>query len=207
MSRLITEIRPVTRSKYKIYLDEEFAFVLYRSELLRYKLKENHMLPEEMYEKILQETLAERARNMMVRLLAESEKSTLQVRERLKKNGIPEEVIEETVKIGTQTGLLSDRRFAEAYYLSYKDRKSLRFIRIDLKEKGIEESVINEVLLDADAKDQVRVIQSYLLKKNDFSKALSFEEEQKLTAYAARKGFSFDDIRSAITQLQEERSI
>ena len=100
MSRLITEIRPVTRSKYKIYLDEEFAFVLYRSELLHYKLEEDHMLSDETYEKILQETLAERARNTMVRLLGESEKSTLQVRERLKKNGIPDEIIEEIIKIG-----------------------------------------------------------------------------------------------------------
>ena len=88
-----------------------------------------------------------------------------------------------------------------------EDIKDLFKTEYDIMVNNFKESVINKVLLDADAKDQVRVIQSYLLKKNDFSKALSFEEEQKLTAYAARKGFSFDDIRSAITQLQEERSI
>ena len=34
----VTKIEPVTKSKYKIYLDGQFAFVLYKGELSRYHI-------------------------------------------------------------------------------------------------------------------------------------------------------------------------
>ncbi len=37
----VTKIEPVTKSKYKIYLDGQFAFVLYKGELSRYQIEED----------------------------------------------------------------------------------------------------------------------------------------------------------------------
>ena len=40
----VTKIEPVTKSKYKIYLDGQFAFVLYKGELSRYHIEEEGSL-------------------------------------------------------------------------------------------------------------------------------------------------------------------
>ena len=37
----IVEIVPVTKTKYRVVTDEQLAFMLYKGELSRYRLKEN----------------------------------------------------------------------------------------------------------------------------------------------------------------------
>ena len=44
---IVTKIEPITKSKFKIELDGEFAFVLYKSELSHYSVKETEELSEE----------------------------------------------------------------------------------------------------------------------------------------------------------------
>ena len=42
----IVEIVPVTKTKYRVVTDEQLAFMLYKGELSRYRLKENGELSE-----------------------------------------------------------------------------------------------------------------------------------------------------------------
>ena len=48
----ITEIVPVTKAKYRVVTDEQLAFMLYKGELSRYRLKENGELPAETFQEI-----------------------------------------------------------------------------------------------------------------------------------------------------------
>ena len=38
---IVTNIEAVAKNKYKVYLDERFAFVLYKGELSRYRVAVN----------------------------------------------------------------------------------------------------------------------------------------------------------------------
>ena len=49
------EAVPNSKNKYKIYVDEQFAFVLYKGELSRYKIKEDVEVSQELIEEIKNE--------------------------------------------------------------------------------------------------------------------------------------------------------
>ena len=47
----ITRIEPVTKTKYRVSVDEQFAFVVYKGELSRFHLKEECELTEDTYQR------------------------------------------------------------------------------------------------------------------------------------------------------------
>ena len=51
----IVEIVPVTKTKYRVVTDEQLAFMLYKGELSRYRLKENGELSAEIFQEIFRE--------------------------------------------------------------------------------------------------------------------------------------------------------
>ena len=53
----VTKIEPVTKTKFKVYLDEQFAFVLYKGELSRYRIQEESELSQETVNEIKNEVL------------------------------------------------------------------------------------------------------------------------------------------------------
>ena len=44
---VVTKVEMLTKIKYKVYLDEEFAFVLYKGELSHYRIVEGNLLEED----------------------------------------------------------------------------------------------------------------------------------------------------------------
>ena len=57
----VTRIEELSRSRCKIYLEDSFAFVLYKGELRLYGVREQEELSEESYREIMQEVLPKRA--------------------------------------------------------------------------------------------------------------------------------------------------
>ena len=44
---VVTEIAEATKAKYKIFIDNEFAFVLYKGELRTYKIRQGEEITED----------------------------------------------------------------------------------------------------------------------------------------------------------------
>jgi len=59
---IVTKIEPCTKTKFKIYLDETFAFVLYKGEVSRFCIKIGEELSPETEQKIRQEVILKRAK-------------------------------------------------------------------------------------------------------------------------------------------------
>ena len=54
---IITNIEAVTKAKSRVYIDEQLAFVLYKGELYRYKIKKEEEISDETYREIIDEVL------------------------------------------------------------------------------------------------------------------------------------------------------
>ena len=65
----VTRIEELSRSRCKIYLEDSFAFVLYKGELRLYGVREQEELSEESYREIMQEVLPKRATLRCMNLL------------------------------------------------------------------------------------------------------------------------------------------
>ena len=59
-------------AKLKIYIDNEFAFVLYKGELKTYHICENKVISDSVYDSIMHELLPKRAKLRCMNLLKSS---------------------------------------------------------------------------------------------------------------------------------------
>ena len=56
---IVTKVEPVTKARFKVYLNEQFAFVLYKGELSRYKIQEECEVTQELVDQIKNEVSQE----------------------------------------------------------------------------------------------------------------------------------------------------
>ena len=93
----VTQIVEISKTRSKIYIEQEFAFVLYKGELRLYHVREGEELSEENYFKIMEEVLPKRAKLRAMNLLKDREYTTAQLRTKLRQGFYPENIIEEAL--------------------------------------------------------------------------------------------------------------
>lgn len=57
----VTKIEPLSKTRYKVYLDGQFAFTLYKGELSRYHIAEESVSEDDIYDS-LQQIITKRAK-------------------------------------------------------------------------------------------------------------------------------------------------
>lgn len=196
---IVTAIESVTSSKYKVYLDDEFAFVLYKGELSRYKVKVDLELSDEVYKKIKKEVIIKRARKRVLYLLQQMARTEQQVRDKLKQNFYTEDVIEDAITYAKQFGYIDDAAYTMNYIHYYKERKSRRELYAVLQTKGISREMLDICMEEVyEVDDERKAIESCIRKKGYCVENLTDEKKQKLYGYLARKGFKYQDISQVI---------
>ena len=93
----VTEIMELSKSRSKVYIDQEFAFVLYKGELRLYKLREGQEISEVTYQTIMNEVLPKRAKLRAMNLLQSRDYTTAKLRQKLKQGLYPDAVIEQAL--------------------------------------------------------------------------------------------------------------
>lgn len=201
----ITKIETLTKTKFKVFLDGEFAFVLYKGELSRYKIKEDGELSEETYRIIVDEVLTKRAKLRAMHLLEAMDRTESGLRDKLKDNGYPEEAIDRAIDYVKSFGYINDERYAYNFINNRKESKSRREIYALLLRKGIDKDIMDnafaEVYEDADDKEAIR---SLIRKRRVDVNNCTSEELNKLYGYLGRKGFTYGDIRQVIQEAQQD---
>ena len=94
---IVTGITAITKSRSKVFLDGEFAFVLYKGELRRFHLQEGSEISQRAYEEIMKEVLPKRAKLRAMNLLTKKDYTTAKLREKLMEGGYPEMIIQEAL--------------------------------------------------------------------------------------------------------------
>lgn len=139
-------IEPVTKTKFRIYLDGQFAFVLYKSELSSCHLKDGEAVTEDQIETILSEIVLKRAKRKAMSLLQSMDRTESELRDRLLRQDFPEETVDQAVRYVKSFGYVDDRRYAESFILSRKGRKSRREIYAELSGKKIDGEIVDEMM-------------------------------------------------------------
>ncbi len=116
------------------------------------------------------------------------------------KKGVSKELTERVFDRLLTKGYLNDEKFAQFWVENRNVRKgsSLRKLQAELRSKGIEPSITQSTLESSDRSDKDE------LRKIVLKKARRYDDEQKLMAYLARQGFSFDDIKEVLQELDNE---
>lgn len=196
---IVTKIEAVTNTKFKVELDGQFAFVLYKRELSHFGIREDEELPEETYMQIRKDVILKRAKLRAMHLLTDMARTESGLREKLKQGMYPEDIIEEALNYVRSFGYLNDRQYAENFIESRKGRKSKKEIYALLCNKGVSAEQIEEAFEACYPEEgEQEAIRRIIEKKRVDVSHASWEELQKLCGYLSRKGFRYEDINRVI---------
>lgn len=195
----VTKIEPTGKTKYKIYIDEQFAFVLYKGELSRYHIKEDREIDAQLYEKIVKEVVYKRAKLRTMHLLNDMSRTESEIRTKLKQNLYTADAIDQAIEYVKSFGYIDDSQYARNYVLSKQNSKSKREIQAGLIKKGLDRAVIEEALGEVDESGgEQEAIRAILRKRRYHPETADQDERRKIYAYLARKGFRYDDIQQVL---------
>ncbi|MBQ8139706.1 MAG: regulatory protein RecX [Lachnospiraceae bacterium] len=199
----VTKILPLDKKRSRVWLDEEFAFVLYKGELRRFNIREGGELNEKDYIEIVHTLLPKRAKLRAMNLLKSHTYSVKQLEDKLREGFYPEEIISEAIQYVSSYGYLDDLRLCEEYIRGHLADKSRMRISMDLKRKGISSETIREAFENCSEEgfiqDETEQVKN-LLKKRRFDPSLCNDRKEfaKQFSYLASKGYSSETIRKAL---------
>ncbi len=192
---LVTKISDSVGKKHRIYIDDNFAFSVYYSEIKKYKLKLNYEISEEQYLE-LKNTVTKRLRDRVFYLLADTAKSERDIRMKMIKWDNPTDIIEDVILQLKEYGYINDLNYARAYAESLRDNryKSIRAIQASLYGKGIAREVVDQVLSDFEIDEYDQILYELRKKRIEVEQISKMDRIQvnKLYQSMARKGFSYD---------------
>lgn len=203
----ITKIQALTKQKYRIVLDGESAFTVYKGELSRYHLEEGAVLPPEVYEELVNGVLKKRATLRAMHILERTDKTEAQLRKKLEESEYPKEAVESAIAYVTSYGYLDDRRYAKHYIEWKKQGKGKARLKMELAQKGISREIIEEVLESTDFGETREMIRQIILKKRKTNIPMNEKEKQRLYGFLMRKGFPSSDILAVMREEEWRNNI
>ena len=90
---IVTKVEALTKSKYRVDLDGEFAFVLYKKELQHFGIREGEDLEEKTCMQIRKDVVLKRAKLRAMHLLTDMARTESGLREKLRQGLYPEDKI------------------------------------------------------------------------------------------------------------------
>lgn len=200
---MVTKTEAVTKTKFRVYIDGKFAFVLYKSELSRYHVAAGEELEVQTYKMLREKVVLKRAKLRSLYLLNAMGRTESQLRQKLRGDGYPEDIINEAVDYVSSYGYLNDVEYARNFIDIRKEKKSRKELYAQLSGKGIAQEVLDKVFEECyEDGDSRKAIREILRKKKYDPACAEWQETRKILGYLARKGFAFEDIRQVI-QLSE----
>lgn len=198
---VVTQITELSKSRCKVYIDREFAFVLYKGELRLYKVAEGKEISQKDYEELTKVVLPRRAKLRAMNLLQKRAYTEKQLRDKLEEGCYPEKILEEAIAYVKSYRYVDDVQYAVDYISCYEERKSAKMLEMQLLSKGVSKENIKEAFArwreQGGIQDEESMIRE-LLEKKHYDAECDIKEKNRIYGFLLRKGFSPDKIQEAM---------
>jgi len=206
---IVTDIIAVDNKKSKVYIDHQFAFVLYKGELRSYKIKQDSTISQEDYEEITQRLLPKRATKRAMNLLKDRRYTRHQLIEKLRAGDYAQNCIDAAIAYVEGYGYIDDLQYALDFITYRASQLNRRQIEQKLIRKGIDSKVIDQALKsfydEGNLIEEEQQIRSFLRKKN-YDDLEEDSKRQKVLAALMRKGYRYEQIRDAIRSYEQQET-
>ncbi len=187
------------KDRVNVYIDGEFAFGLAAIEAAH--LRVGQVLSDEDIARLNATDEEEKAYERALNYLSYRPRSEREIRHNLYKKDVDGEIVDRVIERLTQAGLLDDTAFAR-YWVDNRVRfkpRGARALRYELRQKGVSDAIIDQVLQDFDDEENARRAAEAGARRLSHLKRGDFE--RKLQAYLARRGFSYTVIKPLVEEL------
>ena len=175
-------------------------------EVARHSLSVGHQLDEATLAALRRASGLAQALALANGYLAHRPRSEAEVRQRLRRAHLDDEIIAAAIQALVAQGLLDDRRFATLWVesrASFSPRSS-RALEVELRQKGVDRDSIDEVLAGAGTDDAAMAIEAGRKRLRAFGALDEDTFRQRMSGYLGRRGFAYDVVRQAVETLWEE---
>jgi len=203
----VTDIKEFKKGRYEIFLNDESAFVLYKSEIKTYGIKTGNELSDAVIEEITVNVLSKRAKKRAMNLLIKNDMTEMKLKNKLMDGGYSEAIANEALNYVRGYHYIDDRRYAMSFISSRSATDSKNTIRRKLIERGVTKDIADACIEEFYVEDELNInterelIKKLALKKMRNIDNFDYEQKQKLIASLMRKGFSFYDIDNVLSGL------
>lgn len=205
MSGVITalQIQKKNRDRVNVYIDGRFAFGLAAIEAAR--LRHGQQLSDKDIQALQERDGLHKAHEAALRYLDYRPRSVDEIRRHLKGKGFEPDVIDQIVERLADVSLLDDRAFAHYWLENRSDfrPRGERALRQELRQKGVPDDIIAEVLSEAHSEDAA-ALRAAMTQARKVRAADPAEFRRKVEAHLVRRGFSYDMAREATARAWNE---
>lgn len=196
----INRIEQIDKKRYRIYIDYEYAFLLYSSDIRKYHIEEGMSMEPSLYEEIYKDTILRRAKQKALLLLQSMDRTKKELEDKLTRLEYPGNIINQAIDYVISYGYIDDERYARNYVRYRKDTKSRKQLEFELARKGVAKDYI-ALAFEDESSDDSTAIEKAIRKKIGLLENLEelpIERKQKLAAFLYRKGFASEIINRYI---------
>lgn len=197
---------PVLKQCVRVRIADD-VFVIDTEALSRIGIREQQPLSDEQYADIVDEADYIKAREKAVQLLTRKSYTVQEIRLRLKRYDIGEDVIERVINWLQRLQYVNDQRYAQQWVeqrMQLRGHGPLR-LRQELQRKGVDRQYIDEALASFDDDDFIEL--AWNQGKKYVTRQLGDEEmtiRRKTYAYLQRRGYTASVIRRVMRRLEEQ---
>jgi regulatory protein len=185
-------------SYYSVFVENKYEFSLSDSALLDSKLARGQNLSEEQLEQYKQLSNDDKIYNRVLSYISLRPRTRWEIETYLKQKKTSPTLSESILNKLSDKALIDDAKFARAWV---NDRRLLRptskrKLILELRQKRVEDEIIHKVLSEQDTDSDASALASLIESKRRQSK---YQDDLKLMQYLARQGFSYGDIKNALS--------
>lgn len=205
---IVTDIIALNKTKSKIYIDHEFAFVLYKGEICKNKIRKGEELPQQVYDLLTGEILPKRAKMRAMHLLTKQSYTERKLRQKLEEGLHTEECINIAIDYVKSYGYIDDAMYARDFISYHSGSLSRRQIEMKLLSKGIAQDTIRNVYEQECAGQQEelereQIIRLFMKKYHGIVPEDS-KERMKMIQFFQRKGYAQNMVNKVINTATED---
>lgn len=208
MQKTITAIKKQKRNsnRVNIYLDDEFSFGLYVIHAVRLKIGQTLSASE--IDALQYEDQIEAAFQTALTFIAYKPRTVFDVRKKLSNGGYPGQIVETILEKLLEKDYLNDKQYAENWIenKSINKPRSKKLIRLELRQKNIDQEIIDDAVSQMDSEDKlaVRAAEKYHKRLSNFDEEIF---KRRLTGYLSRRGFSYSTTKPIVNEMWEKISL
>ena len=191
------EVQKNDKNRVNLYVDDEFYSGIPAELVYLEHLKTGLEIDEKDLKKIIFENEKSKAMSRVTKYIGSSLKTQKQIRDYLRKKEYSDDTIEFVMSKLAEYNYIDDKKYAQAYVLTYGKKYGKLKLISQLKIKGVSEEII-ECVLEDNKVDSIESVASKYLK----NKVMSYEVSQKLFRFLYSRGYEFDEINSYINKLK-----
>ena len=195
----ITSIEKSGKRTMQVFLNGEPAFPVYTSALRGLGISRGMQLEGEEAASLLR-SVEKMAQTAAMNMLLRRSLSEHELRQKLLRRGYAAEFTEKAIDYVRSFHYIDDSRYAESFIAFRAGKESRSRIRIKLRQKGIDDQIIEQELERADFDDSegIRRDLDRLLRKYGQVPDRDSRDYQKICQSLLRRGYSWHDVRQAL---------